>query len=91
MKPKKFLKLFYFIEGAGLRTATAEMVMHKKKPKSPIFEGDGLALFVENNNLKLHLKNEKYKGRMLRRFLRDFIHFKKGTPRTLNFWISSFG
>ena len=69
---------------------TAELGIGKKKMENIVFEYDGFQFFTENNDPKIIIPSPKHYGRRLRRFLRDYAKDQGGSPRSLNYWVTSY-
>lgn len=53
-----------------------------------LYEKDGFCLYVSSHD-ELRV-NVKKRGRLLRRFLRDYVRSQGGSPRSVNFYFSPF-
>lgn len=86
MKRHEFLKFYFIIPRRGMRPYTARIV--NGRSSNVLYEKDGFVLYVAGDD-ELRICAPK-RGRLLRRFLRDFSRSEEGLPRTVSFWFTPF-
>jgi len=84
-----FLKFSFIVPNKGIRMFTAGV--RNGKSRQTLYEkNEGkhrFRLYVRGEKLLIQIPK---RGRLLKRFLRDFAKSSGGLPRTLSFWFTPF-
>ena len=83
----QYLKFSFIVPKKGLRFHTAKLV--DGKSQDILFEKNGFILYVAGFDDELRICVPK-RGRLLRRFLRDYSKSQGGLPRSVDFWFNPF-